>query len=86
MQLARRLPQLRRHIFNAVRANDDVVAHLVLGGQWRPLVLKPFAQLGDAALDPPLVLAVDALDKCHDAAEINVLLRLLCDMPSGMAG
>ncbi len=83
VQLARRSPPLRRHICDAVRADDDDdVAHLALSDQWKRLVLRPFEKLGAAALGTPLVLVVDALDECQDAAEIDILLRLLCQTPS----
>ncbi len=82
VQLARRSLRLRRHICDAVRADDDDdVTHLALSDQWKRLVLRPFEKLGAAALDTPLVLIVDALDECRHEAEIDVVLRLLCDLP-----
>ncbi len=82
VQQARRSSPLRRHMCKAVRAHPDI-AMLVLRDQWRQLVLKPFELAGAALGDtPPLVLVVDALDECQDAAEIDVVLRLLCDMSS----
>jgi hypothetical protein len=77
MQLARRLPRLKKLICAALRSQPDVVIHSFYD-QWKQLVLRPVETC--AATDRsqlPWVIVIDALDECNNKSEIEFVLQLL---------
>ncbi len=95
-QLARLPPPYRRvlrsAICDAVREQPDIAQHALID-QWKRLVLRPCERMGAASAAeapdaqpcaPPLIIVVDALDKCQAADEIEFVLALL-SQTSGLA-
>ncbi len=68
VQLTEAIPAVRPHICNAARTMRDVGA-TALQEQWSRLVLQPLAKVrsrwGQPYNHKPVVIVVDALDKCN---------------------
>lgn len=77
VQLATRLPQLKRYICDAVVERRDI-AKQSLRDQWRQLVLKPLSKL-DTDVRDPLLLVIDALDECDGDKDVRVIVQLLAE-------
>jgi len=76
VQLARSVPALRRHISDAVIEHSDIASRS-LRDQWQLLVLSPLSKLDGNSCCGSYVLVVDALDKCDDNNNIQIILQLL---------
>jgi NACHT domain len=81
VQLANNVPNLHRHIYDAVTNHGDITS-LSLHEQWRQLVLKPLSKLTSASCLSSYVLVIDALDECDDDNNIRTLLHLLAEARS----
>ena len=77
MQLATRLPQLKRYICDAVVEHRDIATQS-LRDQWRQLVLKPLSKL-DTDFHDPLLLVIDALDECDGDNDVRVIVQLFAE-------
>jgi len=82
--LARQHPQYRSTLFEILRDAPDVADHNIKC-QVKFLLEKPLYRIFVDRRLPPLVLAIDALDECADAEEIeqllNELLSVCKDLP-----
>ena len=79
--LARRDPQYRASLLPILREHPDVADYTV-EKQVEFLLENPLndvfiKQQGSQMTRPPLVLLIDALDECHDAEEVQQLLKRL---------
>ena len=76
VQLAARIPAVRRHICEAIQENKNMASNS-LRDQWDQLILNPLLKLDYNS--PPLlvVLVIDALDECASERDIRIFLRLL---------
>ncbi|KAF1809326.1 hypothetical protein P152DRAFT_516732, partial [Eremomyces bilateralis CBS 781.70] len=81
VQLANKVPDLKRIICNAISAQSDI-ANRDLSEQWRHLVLNPLSQLAGSSSQPRYILVVDALDECEDENDIQTILQLLAEVRS----
>ncbi|KAI9861064.1 MAG: hypothetical protein M1813_005493 [Trichoglossum hirsutum] len=78
VQLANKLPPLKRYICEAVAAHNDIASQDPRD-QWTQLVLQPLSKLVANSFQPPLILVVDALDECEDENDIRRTLQLLAE-------
>jgi hypothetical protein len=85
VQLAHNVPASRQHISDAVAERDDI-ANQSLRDQWHHLVLGPLSKLGDNGCAASLVLVVDALDECDSDNNIRIVVQLLAEARSSLAG
>ena len=77
VQLATRLPQLKRYICDAVVEHRDIATQS-LRDQWRQLVLKPLSKL-DTDFHDPLLLVIDALDECDSDKDVRAVVQLFAE-------
>ncbi|KAI1199029.1 putative WD-repeat protein [Nemania serpens] len=79
-QLAKALPELSRHVNNAVASNPRIY-DVGLYEQWEKLVLEPLSRPGESTPSPsqPLVIVVDALDECDNEDDVSLLIQCLAD-------
>ena len=80
VQLARRIPTLRRYICEAIAEYSDIASQS-LRDQWRKLILRPLSKL-DGNGYQSYVLVVDALDECDNDNNIRIILQLLAEARS----
>jgi hypothetical protein len=78
VQLATRLPQLKRYICDAIMEHRDITAQS-LRDQWRQLVLKPLSKL-DPHFHEPLLLVIDALDECDGDEDVRAIVQLFAEV------
>ena len=78
VQLATRLPQLKRYICDAVVEHRDIATQS-LHDQWRQLVLKPLSKL-DTDFHDPLLLVIDALDECDGDEDVRAVVQLFAEV------
>ena len=81
MQLAKNVPPLKRHIYDAI-SDDNIIASRDLRDQWRQIVLAPLSKLTGNSSPSSYVLVVDALDECDDDKNIRIILQLLAEARS----
>jgi hypothetical protein len=86
VQLAEHVPSLKKHVAAAVRATHNVSAR-TLQDRWRRLVMEPLAKIGMGDFLPrllrkPLVIIVNALDKCNSDSDIGDVLGLISSAES----
>jgi len=81
VQLANRSPALKGYICEAIAEHRDIASQ-TLRDQWNQLIFKPLSRLEGKSLQPPLVLAVDALDECEGDDEIRSILQLFAEAKS----
>ncbi|KAJ3537866.1 hypothetical protein NM208_g6148 [Fusarium decemcellulare] len=75
-QLAQRLPQLRRHLVEAIESEPtSVTASMEV--QLRKLILDPLNKLPARNLPDKVVIVIDALDECDNNNHRDTILRLL---------
>jgi hypothetical protein len=77
VQLATRLPQLKRYICDAVVEHGDITTQS-LRDQWHQLVLKPLSKL-DTDFYDPLLLVIDALDECDGDKDVRAIVQLFAE-------
>jgi hypothetical protein len=77
-QLAKNIPSLRRHIYNAVTKRQDIASQS-LRDQWCQLIVRPLSRLGSSLSPSSYVLVVDALDECNKEEHIRIILQLLAE-------
>jgi NACHT domain len=77
VQLAARLPQLKRYICDAVMEHRDIAIQS-LRDQWHQLVLKPLSKL-DTDFHNPLLLVIDALDECDGDKDVRAIVQLFAE-------
>jgi hypothetical protein len=77
VQLATRLPQLKRYICDAIVEHRDIAVQS-LRDQWRQLVLKPLSKL-DTDFRDPLFLVIDALDECDNDRDVRAIVQLFAE-------
>ncbi len=76
LQLTEVLPQLKKHVYNAIQKQGDV-GGLNLISQWKSLVLEPLQKLDrDLLVSPLLVFVIDALDECGGDNVARIILEL----------
>ncbi|PMD32012.1 hypothetical protein L207DRAFT_590884 [Hyaloscypha variabilis F] len=82
-QLARRVPNLRQHICDAVAKHRDIY-NQSLRDQWACLVLEPLSKLKTDGHEGHslYVLVIDALDECSDENTIRIIPQLLAEARS----
>jgi hypothetical protein len=81
VQLAKNVPPLKRHIYDAI-SDDNIIASRDLRDQWRQIVLAPLSKLTGNSSPSSYVLVVDALDECDDDKNIRIILQLLAEARS----
>jgi hypothetical protein len=82
VQLANNVPNLHRHICDAIAEQGDI-ASLSLDDQWHQLVLGPLSKLNEDSSRPPsYVLVIGALDECGNGKDVRFILRLLAEARS----
>ncbi|KAE9363034.1 hypothetical protein N431DRAFT_423438 [Stipitochalara longipes BDJ] len=82
-QLARGVPTLHQHIYDAVAKHKDI-SHQSLREQWKHLILEPLSKLKSDrhGLQSSYVLVIDALDECGDENNIRIIPQLLTEARS----
>jgi hypothetical protein len=81
VQLASSIPSLEQHICDALAERRDIMSQS-LQDQWQQLVLRPLLKLGRNSSRPSYILVIDALDKCDNNSNIQVVLDLLAEARS----
>lgn len=76
VQLAKSIPDLRRHICEAITERSDGGSR-TLHDQWDELVLGPLSKMSRGTGATSYMLIVDALDECAEESEIRTLIHLL---------
>ncbi|KAN0089845.1 WD40-repeat-containing domain protein [Hyaloscypha variabilis] len=82
-QLARRVPNLRPHICDAVVKHKDI-CNQSLRDQWARLVLEPLSKLKTDGHEGQsfYVLVIDALDECSEENNLRIIPQLLAEARS----
>ncbi|KIM24750.1 hypothetical protein M408DRAFT_317021, partial [Serendipita vermifera MAFF 305830] len=62
--LARRYPSIRKHIVNALIANESLPTTLNIDALFRELISEPLTKSDDIPIDKLPVIVLDALDEC----------------------
>ncbi|KAF1808535.1 WD40 repeat-like protein [Eremomyces bilateralis CBS 781.70] len=81
VQLARNVPALYQHIYNAITERSDI-ADQSLRDQWNHLVVGPFLKLDGKDSRSSYILVIDALDECAEDVNIRIILQLLTEIRS----
>jgi hypothetical protein len=85
VQLAHSVPAARQHISDAIAEHSDIV-NQSLHDQWQHLVCGPLSKL-QLELEPETyVIVVDALDECDNEYHISIIVRMLAEVRSLLAG
>lgn len=86
VQLAQSVPAVRQHVSDAVAECSDIVSHS-LRDQWQHLVCGPLSKLHEPEAQPETyIVVVDALDECDSDNNIRVIVQLLAEARSSLAG
>lgn len=76
-QLADSVPRTKRHICEAVSANENILDQ-PLREQWSRLIINPLSELAKERVRPfTLLMVIDALDECDDERDVRDILRVL---------
>jgi hypothetical protein len=73
VQLAENITTSRQHIRDAVAVRGNI-AQESLQDQWQHLVLCPLSKLHEPG---PYIIVIDALDKCENDGDVQIIVRLL---------
>ncbi|KAF4631978.1 hypothetical protein G7Y89_g6154 [Cudoniella acicularis] len=80
VQLTEVLPDLKRHVCDAIAKRGDIGQQSLLN-QWKYLILQPLLALDKGLLLPiVLVFVIDALDECESDYDLPMILRLLTEV------
>jgi hypothetical protein len=82
VQLAHSVPAVRQHIGNAVAERSDIASQS-LRDQWQHLVLCPLSKLHESE---SYIIVVDALDECDNEYDVRIIVQLLAEARSSLAG
>jgi hypothetical protein len=82
VQLARSVPAVRQHIGDAVAERSDIASQS-LRDQWQHLVLRPLSKLHESE---SYIVVVDALDECDNEYDVRIIVQLLAEARSLLAG
>jgi hypothetical protein len=82
VQFAHRVPAVRQHISDAVAERSDIASQS-LRDQWQHLVLGPLSKLHESK---SYIVVVDALDECDNENDVRIIVQLLAEARSLLAG
>ncbi|KAF2624116.1 hypothetical protein BU25DRAFT_348524 [Macroventuria anomochaeta] len=86
VQLAQSVPAVRQHISDAVAERSDIISQS-LPDQWQHLVCRPLSKLHEPEAGPETyIVVVDALDECDSDSNICIIVQLLAELRSSLAG
>lgn len=75
-QLANRVPSVKPHICDAIRAQEDILGQS-LRDQWNHLIIGPLSKLKSSSSPSIIVLVIDALDECDSEGDIRAIPKFL---------
>ncbi|KAJ5722922.1 vegetative incompatibility protein HET-E-1 [Penicillium malachiteum] len=75
-QLAIKIPSTKRHVCEAVRANEDIIT-LSLHDQWERLIINSLSQMNSQTSPTTILFIIDALDECDSEGDIRIILKVL---------
>jgi hypothetical protein len=76
LQLATRIPLLRRFIYDAHKEEKDIVDQQIVS-QWDKLIFHPMASMSGNFCPSPIVLLIDALDECENENAVQAIPSIL---------
>jgi NACHT domain len=87
-QLVNTVPELKRHVSNAIAADNSRILEQGFSEQWTHLIFEPLSHLRKPSLRR-IVLVIDALDECEDRQnrqesreDVGLILELLTQAKS----
>lgn len=75
-QLAFQIPEAKRHICEAITAQEDIIGHFLVD-QWDKLIIGPLSKLTSVSSPSTVLLVLDALDECDNEKDIRNIFRVL---------